>query len=67
MRIASRHSFVWPEQMTAPRAGERGAEVRGGGGGGGIYLFIYPHTRPSLDLDNDKNYGVVEPPQKGEG
>ena len=53
--------------MTAPRAGERGAEVRGGGGGGGIYLFIYPHTRPSLDLENDKNSGVVEPPQKGEG
>ena len=41
MRIASRHSFVWPEQMTVPRAGERGAEVRGGGGGG---AFTYSFT-----------------------
>ena len=35
MGIASRYLFVWPEQMTAPCAGERGVEVRGGGGGGG--------------------------------
>ena len=67
MGIASRRSFVWPEQMMAARAGERGAGVRGGGWGGVIYLFIYPHTRPSLDLDNEMNSGVVEPPQKGEG
>ena len=35
-------------------------------GGGDIYLLIYPHTRPSLDLDKEKNSGVVEPPKKGE-
>ena len=36
-------------------------------GGGGVYLIIHPHTRTSLHLDNDKNSGVVEPPQKWEG
>ena len=44
---------------------KRGSEVshRGGGGGGGvIYLFIYPHTIPSLDIYKDTNYGVVKPP-----
>ena len=42
------------------RAGEREAEVSGGGGGGGgIYLFICPQKKPSLNLENDKNYGVV--------
>ena len=41
MGIASRHSFVWHEQMTSARAGERGAEVRGGGWGG---TFTYSFT-----------------------
>ena len=31
----------------------------GDDGGGGIYLFIYRHTRPSLDLYN-KKYGIDE-------
>ena len=33
--------------------------------GGGVYLFIFPHTRPSLYLDNDKKLGLFNPLKKG--
>ena len=41
MGIALRHLFVCPEQMTAARAEERRAEVRGGGWGGGAFTYSF--------------------------
>ena len=54
MGIASIRLFVWLGR-TSVQAGEIGAEVRGGWGWGSIYLSVYLHTRPSLDLDNEKS------------